>query len=137
MPRKEPMSPTYGSLDSRGLAIETSGQILAASGGSISAPRNLLLRIDRNTGQRTVLSDFDNPKQGNLGVSLAGVAVEKSGNIIVGAMSDPSVATFSLFRVQPRTGRRALLSDSNKPRQGPSFIALAYIAVVTKGQGHD
>jgi hypothetical protein len=38
---------------SRGLAIETSGQILAASGGSIAVPRNLLLRIDRNTGQRT------------------------------------------------------------------------------------
>ena len=117
---------------SRGLAIETSGQILAASGGSIAAPRNLLLRIDRNTGQRSVLSDFDNPEQGNSGVSLAGVAVEKSGNIIVGAMSDPSVATFSLFRVQPKTGRRALLSDSNNPAQGPSLIAITYIAVVPK-----
>jgi hypothetical protein len=117
-------------LFSKGLAIETSGQILAASGGSIVAPRNLLLRIDRNTGRRKVLSDFDNPEQGNLGLNLAGVAVEKSGNIIVGAMSDPFVATFSLFRLQPKTGRRALVSDSNNPEQGPSLIGLTYIAVV-------
>jgi hypothetical protein len=115
---------------SKGLAIETSGQILAASGGSSAAPRNLLLRIDPNTGKRKVLSDFDNPEQGNLGGSLAGVALEKSGNIIVGA-SDPSVATFSLFRVQPKTGQRVLLSDSNNPAQGgPSLIGLTYIAVV-------
>jgi hypothetical protein len=116
---------------SKGLAIETSGQILAASGGNPSvAPRNLLLRIDPNTGKRTVLSDFDNPEQGNLGVSLAGVALEKSGNIIVGA-SDPSVTIFSLFRVQPKTGQRVLLSDSNNPAQGgPSLIGLTYIAVV-------
>ena len=109
---------------SKGLAIETSGQILAASGGSIAAPRNLLLRIDRNTGKRTVLSDFDNPEQGNLGVNLAGVALEKSGNIIVGATSDPSVATFSLFRVQPKTGQRALLSDSNNPDKAHHSLVL-------------
>ena len=112
---------------SKGLAIETSGQILAALG---DAPGNLLLRIDPNTGKRAVLSDFDNPEQGNLGVSLAGVALEKSGNIIVGA-SDPSVTIFSLFRVQPKTGQRVLLSDSNNPAQGgPTLIGLTYIAVV-------
>ena len=115
-----------------GLVIETSGQILVASGNSLAAPRNLLLRIDPKTGQRTVLSDFDNPAQGHVGVTLQGVAVEQSGKIIVGAMSDPFVDTFSLFRVKPKTGRRTLLSDSNNPAQGPPFIGIADIAVVPK-----
>jgi hypothetical protein len=110
-----------------GLAIETSGQILAASGGETSAPRNLLLRIDPATGQRTVLSDFDNPAQGNTGHILWAVAVEESGQIIVSAQSDNGR---SLYRVEPTTGQRALFSDDTNPAQGPSFVGLTYIAVV-------
>lgn len=123
-----------------GLAIETSGQILVASGGGyIAAPRNLLLRIDPKTGQRTVLSDFDRPEQGHLGAYLHGVAVEKFGKIIVGAISSP-FDTYALFRVNPKTGRRALLSNSDNPAQGPPFIAVTYIAIVLEdsdAEGHD
>lgn len=80
---------------SRGLALEASGHILAASGGSISAPRNLLFRIDPETGQRAVLSDFDDPFQGPMGTSLSGVAVEQSQMILVGAYQ----AEPPLFRI--------------------------------------
>jgi hypothetical protein len=125
---------------SHGLAIETSGQILAASGGTTAAPRNLLLRIDPTTGQRTVLSDFDDPAQGNIGAFLSGVAVEESGAIIVGAIGEPFDGTFSLFRVEPATGQRTLLSDSNNPAQGRSFSSTVYITVVPQdsdAEGHD
>jgi sugar lactone lactonase YvrE len=115
-----------------GLAVERSGQILANSGGSIYAPRNLLLRINPITGNRTVLSDFDNPEQGTLG-SPNGLAIEKSGTIIVGAAVAASGT--QLFRVNPRTGRRVLFSDSTNPRQGPSFGAITYIAVAPDNAG--
>lgn len=127
---------------SRGLVVEASRNILVASGGGLDiAPRNLLLRIDSTTGQRTVLSDFDNPAQGHIGVTLSGVAVEESGEIIVGAVSDLFLGTYSLYRVEPTTGQRTLLSDSNNPAQGPSFSGgVVYIAVVPKdsnAEDHD
>lgn len=120
---------------STGLAIETSGHILAASGGNPGvAPRNLLLRIDRQTGQRTVLSDFDDPGQGDVGISLHGVAIEASGNILVGAVSVPFVVgVSSIYRVDPETGQRTVLSDSGNLAQGDSIFAPTYIAVVPRG----
>jgi len=117
---------------STGLAVEASGKILVASGGSVLAPRNLLFRIHPKTGKRTVLSDFDNPAQGTLGQSLRGVAVEESGKIIVGVGKIGHADATLLFRVNPKTGQRALLSDSDNPAQGSPFSALVYIAVVPK-----
>ncbi|MFL9913722.1 NHL repeat-containing protein [Paraburkholderia sp. RL17-337-BIB-A] len=118
-----------------GLAVERSGQILANSGGSIYAPRNLLLRINPITGNRTLLSDFDSPQQGTLGVFLKGLAIEKSGTIIVGAGIAGAADATQLFRVNPRTGRRVLFSDSTNPRQGPSFGVVTYIAVAPDNEG--
>ena len=125
-----------------GLAIETSGQILVASGGGyIAAPRNLLLRIDPKTGQRTVLSDFDKRTQGPLGAYLYGVAVEKSEAIVVGASKNlVTPDTYSLFQVNPQTGQRTLLSDADDPTQGTPFMAVTYIAIVPEdsdAEGHD
>jgi hypothetical protein len=125
---------------STGLAIETSGQIMATSGGSIAAPRDLRLWIEPKTGQRIVLSDFDNPAQGNIGARLKGVAAEESGEIIVGVAKPGFSNATLLFRVEPTTGERALLSDSDNPVQGPSLGAVVYIAVIPKdrdARGHD
>lgn len=99
---------------STGLATETSKKIVAIGG-------NFLLRIDPETGQRTVLSDFDNPVQGITGFAPRGAVVEKSGKIVVSAV----VTEFSssLFRIDPKTGQRTLLSDSANPEQGPPLTA--------------
>lgn len=117
---------------SGGLAVEHSGAILANSGGT--SPRNLLLRIDPISGNRTVVSDFDNPAQGPLGANLVGAASQDCGQVIVGA-PDPTTGRNNLFRVDPRTGRRVLFSDSANPGQGPSFNKIAYIAVVPHNAG--
>ena len=109
---------------STGLATETSKKIVAIGG-------NFLLRIDPETGQRTVLSDFDNPVQGITGFAPRGAVVEKSGKIVVSAV----VTEFSslLFRVDPKTGQRTLLSDSANPEQGPPLTAsITYMAIVPK-----
>jgi hypothetical protein len=132
-------SPAQGATDlvpSTGIAVETSGQILVNSRGSSIAPvpRNLLLRIDPNTGNRAVLSDFDNAAQGPLGWRLSGIALEqpRAGGIIVGAGNPANRAAEPtlLFRVDPQTGRRTLLSNSRNLKQGPPFVWISEIAVV-------
>jgi hypothetical protein len=115
---------------SHGLAVERSRRILVNSGGSVFAPRNLLVRIDPETGDRTILSDFDKPPQGTVGNSLQGLAVEKSGKIVVGAITNSATGAVDVFRVDPNTGQRALLSASDNPAQGPSFRTIVSVAVV-------
>lgn len=113
-----------------GLAVDASGS------GSIyvtifgfSPTESLLLRIDPKTGQRTVLSDFDDPTQGALGAGLFGVAVEGSGEIIVSA--DGATGASLLLRIDPETGQRTVLSDSADRTQGPALSnGLVDIAIV-------
>ena len=113
-----------------GMAVKTSGEVLVnAYGTAVGA--ELILRIDPKTGQRTVPSNLNDPAQGPLCQAPAGLAVESSGNIVVGAYKNPATTTMSLFRVNSSTGQRTLLSDSDNPAQGPSFgPAVSYIAVV-------
>jgi hypothetical protein len=125
-------NPSQGTLGdfgfSTGLAVETSGKILVAAGGS----RNLLFRIHPRTGQRTILSDFDNPSQGAIGFSFYGMAIEESGEIISSSRKAAigSSYAFFLYRVNPHTGERTVLSDSDNPAQGPLFLNPTYIAIM-------
>lgn len=132
-------NPAQGVADvvpSTGIAVESCGKILVNSRASSSAPaaRDLLLRIDPVTGHRAVLSNFDNAKQGPLAWRLSGIAMENSraGGIIVGAGNPANRAAepTRLFRVDPRTGQRVLLSDSSDPQQGPPFKWIFEVAVV-------
>jgi hypothetical protein len=114
------------------LAVERSGQILAAAFDQTTSSY-VLFQINPSTGQRVVLSDFANPAQGQLvGVAgagagyLVGVAVEKTGNILVGASGTRNL----LLRLDPNTGQRFVLSDSEDLAQGPSFSSIVYIALV-------
>lgn len=122
---------------STGLATEASKQIVAITNTVADENNNLfggdfLLRIDPKTGQRTVLSDFGNPTQGIIGFIPRGAVVEKSGKIIVSAIL--TEFSSSLFRVDPKTGQRTLLSDSANPEQGLPLTAAAitYMAIVPK-----
>lgn len=123
-------------MDNPGLAVEKPfGQILADSGGYYAAPRNLLLRINPITGNRAILSDFDNPAQGPVGTNLTGLGVEALGTIIVGAAPPNGGGANQIFRVNPLTGRRTLLSDATNPQQGPSFTVMTYLTVVPHNAG--
>jgi hypothetical protein len=131
-----PAQGATGLAPSTGIAVEPSGQILVNSHGTAIAPvsRNLLLRIGPNTGNRAVLSDFDNAAQGPLGWRLSGIALEQAGagGVIVGA-GDPANRAAEptlLFRIDPRSGQRTLLSNSRDPKQGPPFVWIFEIAVV-------
>ncbi|WP_090721169.1 hypothetical protein [Nitrosomonas sp. Nm166] len=128
--------PVAGLFSSAGLATEASRQILAITNGVLDENNNtiggnFLLRVDRRTGQRTILSDFDNPAQGTLGQNIRGSVVEKYGKIIVSANDAVTGETTLLFRIDPETGQRDVLSDSANLDQGPLLsMAINYLAIV-------
>ena len=55
--------------------------------------------------------------------------MQSSGAIVIGAAKNPE-DTMALFRVHPKTGRRVVLSESDKPAQGPPFRIVTSIAIV-------
>jgi hypothetical protein len=124
---------TVGLEFATGLAVESSGQILVNTAGEYNG-QILLLRVDPGTGMRTVLSDLGDAAQGPIGVSLHGLAVKISGEIIVSSATATWVP--NLYRIDPRTGHRAVLSDSSDSKQGEPFQRIVEIAVV-RGEHED
>jgi streptogramin lyase len=109
-----------------GVAVEASGNILVADpavGG-----QGVLFRVDPITGERTVLSDFDvGPNEGE---NPFGVAVEASGSILV-IDFDGLGLDGVLFRVDPITGDRTVLSDFGfGPNQGIDPRGVAVYPVI-------
>lgn len=118
-----------------GLTTEASKQILVITNAAADENNNIiggdfLLRIDPRTGQRSVLTDFGNPTQGILGQGPRGAVVEDSGAIVVSAFNAESSGV--LFRINPETGQRTILSDSANSEQGPPLNAggITYLAIV-------
>jgi hypothetical protein len=116
-----------------GLAVEASGHILVAADRLEEG--FALLRVHPKTGQRAILSNFNNRAQGRRAINPFGVALEASGHAIVsGVQWDPTTGTGInlLFRVNAQTGRRTVVSHGNRPGQGPDFSVPVAIAVVPR-----
>jgi Ca2+-binding RTX toxin-like protein len=121
-----------------GLAIDSSGSLIATTDKFTGTVRELLIRIDPLTGTRTIISDFTDMSQGPLGSSSdRSVAVESSGNHIVldERSGTPQGTTFpmgtgQLFRVDPLTGNRIVLSDFDDGSQGQRGINALDVAIV-------
>ena len=71
--------------------------------------RGALFRVAQMSGARTVLSDFG--AGANQGISPYGVAVETSGQILVIDYNAGTGMLGALFRVDPVSGARTVLSD--------------------------
>jgi DNA-binding beta-propeller fold protein YncE len=110
-----------GSLgtDPMGVAIESTGTILVADPGGAQGDPNLLFRVDPATGMRTILSDFTDPGQGPTGENPSGLALDYAGRILVATGQTGTGLRGVLFRVDPATGTRELLSDFGDANQGP------------------
>lgn len=90
-----------------------------------------IYRVDPNTGQRSLLSDFADPKQGIAGFDMGcsiGLAVEHSGTILAnaGGCNQGSL----LLRIGAKSGNRKVISDFSNPAQGPLGQNLVGIAVL-------
>jgi streptogramin lyase len=104
----------FGVGDNQGVnpydvAVEASGNILVIDFDDGTNDQGALFRVNPITGERTLLSDFG--FGANQGESPLGVAVEASGNILVIDQSAGTGSQGDLFRVNPITGERTLLSD--------------------------
>jgi len=126
-------NPAQGPLggDPIDVTVEATGAILVSD--SLAVSSGALFRMDPMTGTRTLLSDFGNPAQGPLGRAPDGVAVETTGAILV---VDPAAGTAfhgALFRVDPTTGTRTLLSDFGNPIQGPLGNSPSRVAIEAVG----
>lgn len=92
-----------------------------------------IVSVDPSTGFRTVVSDFRDPKQGTFVVSPDSLAVDTSGNIFFvdnqfGFRGEEPLHG-AVFKVDPNTGKRTVLSRFRDPAQGtvgqdPRGIAL-------------
>ena len=88
-----------------------------------------LFRVD-SAGMRTLVSDFGNASQGPTGLRPYAVAVEKSGMIlVVDYDTGTGYRKGVLFRVDPATGNRTVLTDFGDPAQGPTGAAPMGVAI--------
>lgn len=106
-------------VDPSGVAVEASGKILIIDMSAARLSLGTLVRVDPVHGRRTVLSDFSDADQGPLGVNPGGVAVEASGQILVADFDVGPGRRGALFRVDPGTGDRTILSNFGDSAQGP------------------
>jgi hypothetical protein len=116
-------------------AQPTPGDILVIDFNAGTNLGGALFSINPTTGARTLLSDFGNTAQGPRGVDPFGVAVEAAGTILV---SDPNAGTNArgaLFRVDPSTGARTLLSDFGAASTGPLGSNPARVLVMPTPSG--
>ncbi|MGH8571268.1 MAG: hypothetical protein ACREX8_01670, partial [Gammaproteobacteria bacterium] len=122
-----------------GVVLEASGTVLVVDRGGGTDFRGALLRVDPVSGRRTTVSNFGNAAQGVLGRGPTGLAVEPDGKVlaidppderVIKMLAiDPSDDPNTLFRVDPNTGSRALVSDFRNDSQGamgehPQGVAL-------------
>jgi sugar lactone lactonase YvrE len=109
------------------VTVEASGQILVADEGHPSTtPLGLLFRVDPQTGDRTLLSDFN--QGGNTGREPAGVALEADGRILVADKHAGPLNRGMLFRVDPQNGARSIVSDFGAgANQGENPLAVAVV----------
>jgi len=86
-------------------------------------------------GDRTVLTDFGDASKGPLGLDPSGIVIEKSGTILVanGDINHNNIGN-QVFRINPFTGDRTILSDLKIPGPEPTAVDLSGIAVNDEGK---
>ena len=101
-----------------GVAIEASGSVLVVDGDAGTNGNGALFRVDPSTGNRTIVSDFGNGGQGDVGADPHGVALEASGNAVVVDINAGTSSRGALFRINLSNGNRTLVSDFGNAGQG-------------------
>jgi hypothetical protein len=102
-----------------GVVVAADGTILVVDGNAGTATRGAVFTVDPVTGARTILSDFGDATQGPLGVTPIAITLDASGQILVADLDDGSGNLGALFRVDPATGARTLVSNFGDVTQGP------------------
>jgi len=92
-----------------------------------------VIRINRTTGARTLVSSNTAPNNGPDFASPSGIAVEANGSILVADVTAFASGNGGVIRVDPATGVRTTLSRNQAPVGGPSFAYPRDLAVAANG----
>ena len=115
------------------VTVETTGAILVIDPDGGTSGRGALFRVDPGSGTRTLLSDFGDALQGPTGDDPYGVAVDAAGTILVSDLDAGTGRLGGLFRVDPSTGFRTLLSNFGEVSQGPLGLEVVRVATLASG----
>ncbi|MBI3247098.1 MAG: hypothetical protein HYZ50_11400 [Deltaproteobacteria bacterium] len=122
-----------GGSDPIGVALGTAGDILVVDEDGAICGNGALFKVNPINGARTLVSNFCSAAQGPTGENPHGVALEADGNILVTDRTAGTGISGALFRVNPLTGARTLLSDFGNTIQGPIGSAPAGVIPDTSG----
>jgi sugar lactone lactonase YvrE len=119
-----------------GIALDASGNLLIAENfetpiNNVETPS--VIRVDRITGARTLVSSNSSPAGTPDFVYPWGIAVEANGSIVVADAGAFPQGHGGLIRVDPVTGARTVLSRNGNPAGGQSFSNPSDVAVAANG----
>jgi sugar lactone lactonase YvrE len=122
-------SPTAVTLDAAGDLLVAESFELDING--VETPS--VVRVNRSTGVRTMVSSNTAPNNGPDLSSPYGIAVEASGQILVADFTAFASGNGGVIRVDPLTGVRTTVSRNQAPVGGPSFANPRDLAVAANG----
>jgi cysteine-rich repeat protein/uncharacterized repeat protein (TIGR03803 family) len=131
-----PQQGPLGTLGAADVGIGTDGDILVTDrlrGGGLNP--GALFRVNPVNGSRTLLSNFGNPAQGPAAGAPDGVVLGPDGNLLVVTANGGMANRGALFRVNPVTGFRTLVSDFGNATQGPLGLQPIAVAVISSDEG--
>jgi sugar lactone lactonase YvrE len=118
------------------ITLDAAGDLLIAESFEIDingVETPSVIRVNRSTGARTLVSSNAAPNNGPDLVSPSGIAVEASGSILIADPYAFASGNGGVIRVDPVTGVRTTLSRNQAPVGGPSFAYPRDLAVAANG----
>jgi sugar lactone lactonase YvrE len=117
-----------------GMAFEASGDIVLVDAWEVAgATYPSEIRVDPDTGARTLVSGNNSPVGGPDFATPHGIAVEASGTILVADPGAFPLYNGGIIRVDPATGVRTTLSRNGAPAGGAPFENPWDVAVAPNG----
>jgi hypothetical protein len=95
----------------QGIALLPSGDILVAYTGNGANNAGTLMQVNRNSGQRTILTEFGSAAQGATGSGPMDVFVTAAGEILAVTADGGPSGIGRLLQIDPTTGARTLVKD--------------------------
>ena len=116
-----------------GMTSDANGDLLVAEQAMVGVTPPGVIRVNKTTGVRTLISNNTTPAGGPDFSTPSGIAVEADGSVLIADLSAFPQGNGGVIRVDPVTGTRTTLSRNGSPAGGPAFDGPMDIAVADNG----